>query len=111
MIVCLYTGEDGQSHLENVNNMPGHGERVALAPGAEFMFSTSPGGYFNSWHASSRRHYAIVLSGEMEIGASDGSVRRLRPGDLLLAEDVTGKGHTTRIVDGPSLRVSVSLPE
>ena len=78
----------------------GNGERVPLASGAEFIFRSSPAGYFNSSHPSSRRHYVVVVSGEMEIGASDGTVRRLKVGDWMLAEDVAGKEHTTRVTHG-----------
>jgi hypothetical protein len=28
----------------------------------------------------------------------DGTVRRVGPGDVLLAEDLTGQGHITRVV-------------
>jgi hypothetical protein len=35
---------------------------------------------------------------DIEIG--DGTVRRLGPGEILLAEDTTGQGHISRAVDG-----------
>jgi uncharacterized cupin superfamily protein len=38
----------------------------------------------------------IVLSGEMEIETSAGDIRRFRPGDILLADDMTGSGHFLR---------------
>ena len=43
-----------------------------------------------------RRNFFVTLSGELEIEASDGEVRRLGPGTVLLAEDLSGKGHITR---------------
>jgi hypothetical protein len=30
------------------------------------------------------------------VAASDGEARRFAPGDVLLCEDLTGKGHVTR---------------
>ena len=36
----------------------------------------------------------VHLSGEVEIGASDGSKRVLRAGDIRFMEDTSGKGHT-----------------
>jgi hypothetical protein len=36
-------------------------------------------------------------------------VRRLGPGDILIAEDRTGQGHATREV-GPAARVSIFVP-
>jgi uncharacterized cupin superfamily protein len=39
----------------------------------------------------------IVLSGELEGAASDGSMVTLTAGDALLMEDTTGKGHTATV--------------
>jgi hypothetical protein len=40
----------------------------------------------------------------MEIGFKDGSVQRCGPGDAVLAADLSGGGHTTRVVgDSPAL--------
>jgi hypothetical protein len=44
---------------------------------------------------------------DIEIG--DGTVRRIGPGDILIAEDLTGQGHATQEV-GPDARVSVFVP-
>ena len=45
-----------------------------------------------------QRQYIITLSGEAEIGLGDGTIHRLGPGDVHMAEDLTGHGHTTRVV-------------
>jgi hypothetical protein len=57
------------------------------------------------------RHDAnmLSLSGQVEIGIGDGTVRRLGPGDVMLAEDLTGQGHTTRAV-GNEPRLSAAIP-
>jgi len=44
----------------------------------------------------------------MEIGIGDGTTRRFGPGDVVLADDLTGRGHTTRSVGGP--RISATVP-
>jgi len=42
----------------------------------------------------------------------DGTVTRLGPGDVLLAEDLTGQGHITRVVgDQPRFYAIVPLKE
>ena len=42
---------------------------------------------------------------------ADGEVRRFGPGDIVLLEDLTGPGHTTRVVGvAPSSGVFVQLP-
>jgi uncharacterized cupin superfamily protein len=38
------------------------------------------------------------MRGECEVTASDGTIRRLTVGELLLLEDTSGKGHSTRVL-------------
>ena len=45
----------------------------------------------------------------MEIEIGDGTKRIIGPGDILIAEDMTGQGHYTREV-GSEPRVSVFVP-
>ena len=49
-----------------------------------------------------------TVAGNVEIGLGDGTVYTLGPGDMMLAEDLTGQGHTTKAV-GTETRVSVAL--
>lgn len=62
-----------------------------------FAFSV-PGGTDVPPHNAPLPYICIVLSGELEIVASDGEARRFRPGDLLLCNDLDGKGHATRAI-------------
>ena len=53
-----------------------------------------------------------ILSFLPEIPASDGEVRRLGAGSILLMEDTTGKGHAVRIIgDEDALAAIVQMPE
>ena len=76
------------------------------------VFRASPPGSFSDWHIAPRRQYIITLSGEAEIGLADGTVHKLGAGDVNLAEDLTGHGHTTRVVgDVPRVTATVQLEE
>ena len=94
-IFRLYTGDDGQSHIEELD-LESHPNLTTMESSAGVTFRESPPGSFSDWHNAPRRQYVITLSGEMEIGLGDGSVHRFGPGTALLAEDLTGQGHTTR---------------
>ena len=107
MIIRLYTGDDGQAHFEDLNVPAGDTETIALKAGADMTFRSFPDGSFGDWHTAPRRQYVIVLSGQMEIGIGDGTLRMLGPGDILQVEDLTGQGHTTRSV---GIRVSATVP-
>jgi quercetin dioxygenase-like cupin family protein len=61
------------------------------------------------WHNAPRRQYVITLAGRVEIGLGDRSLHRFGPGEGILAEDLTGKGHTTGAV-GDEPRVMMIVP-
>ncbi len=112
MMVRLYTGNDGASHFEEITppfSWDGDVERTPLEAATGVTFSRSPAGRFIDWHNAPRRQYVIILSGHTEYRIGDGTVRRLGPGDILLAEDLTGQGHTTRVV-GDQPRLSATIP-
>jgi quercetin dioxygenase-like cupin family protein len=105
-ILRVYTGADGQSHIAEeplalhpfVDTEGAYGEGTPLQHATGITFRVSPPGYVLSWHCAPRRQYSISLSGTAEVEVGDGTVRRLGPGDVLLAEDLTGQGHITRVV-------------
>ena len=114
----VYSGGDGQSHLAEVKlamkpftDVEGaHGEGTPIQPASGIAFRVAPPGYVLDWHCAPRRQYSITLSGAAEIQVGDGTKVRLGPGDVLLAEDLTGRGHVTRVIgDQPRLYVSVPL--
>ena len=75
MIIRLYTGDDGQAHFEDLRVPVGDTETIALKSGADMTFRSFPDGSFGDWHTAPRRQYVIVLSGQMEIGIGDGTLR------------------------------------
>ncbi len=102
----VYSDSEGGSHFAE--------ERVSLeladfAPPAPHVFVSqtssaegaalisSPSGWHGNWHPAPRRQFIIVLTGELEVEASDGEVRRFGPGSLVLVEDTTGQGHVSRV--------------
>ncbi len=110
-IYRLYTGEDGQSHIEEVD-LTSHPELQEGLAAKNINFQTSPPGRFVDWHPAPRRQYVISLSGQIEIGLGDGSTSRYGHGDARLVEDTTGQGHTTRVVgDQPSITAVVPLAD
>ena len=107
-IFRLYTGDDGQSHLEELD-LASHPGLTEPAATSNISFRESAPGRFVDWHNAPRRQYVITLTGEVEIGLGDGTVHRFGPGNVTLAEDLTGQGHTTRPV-GNEPRISATIP-
>ena len=108
-IMRLYTGDDGQSHIEQIE-LESHPEYAAMQAAQGIVFRRVEPGYFSDWHCAPRRQFVITLEGEVEICLGDGSVHRFGAGHVTLAEDLTGQGHTTRAVgDQPRLTATIPL--
>jgi quercetin dioxygenase-like cupin family protein len=114
----VYSGSDGKSHLAELplamkpftDTEGAHGEGTPMESAAGIAFRVSPPGYVLSWHCAPRRQYSISLSGTAEIEVGDGTKVQLRAGDAVLAEDLTGQGHITRVVGNePRLYAIVPL--
>ena len=107
----LYTGDDGQSHLEELS-LKTHPELNTLQSTTGIMFTEWPSGHFIDWHPAPRRQYIIGLQGEIEIGLGDGTKHRYVAGDARLVEDISGQGHTTQVVsDTPALLAIIPIAE
>lgn len=107
-IVRIFTGADGHSHFEDIEvelaQRGALGAISALVPAQGVMFREVDGSYDLDFHNAPRRQYVVNLSGSVDIEISDGTCRRLGPGDVLVAEDTSGRGHKSRAVAGEPRR-------
>jgi hypothetical protein len=112
-IFRVYAGSDGKSHFEDAEpRLESAGDQSAsaeLMPGSGILVRRFDAQRTNSWHHAPGRFAVFTLCGAVDIEIGDGTVRRLGPGDILLAEDLEGQGHVTREV-GPEARTSVFVP-
>jgi hypothetical protein len=114
----LYIGPDGVSHWAD--------ETLHLASrgtgGLEGLMATAQigdvkgafvamlkSGATEDWHVAPRRQFRVCLRGIAEVTAGDGQVRRLKPGEFALLEDLSGKGHITHSA-GKDDHVALALP-
>jgi hypothetical protein len=107
----LFTGPDGQTHAEEIElkfdpGKPGDISKLMQVGAAEVH--RNPANSVDDWHRAPRRQYVITLSGHGEIEVAGGKKIPSGPGHIDLVEDVSGKGHVTRI--GPDDRVTLQLP-
>jgi|TARA_B100001013_G_scaffold189790_1_gene114499 hypothetical protein len=73
------------------------------------MFREVDATYDLDFHNAPRRQLVVNLTGSVDITVGDGTVRRLGPGEILLAEDTSGRGHKSAAVDGKS-RTCLFIP-
>ncbi len=89
----LWTDAKGDTHLEELklaNN------RRAAIPGVTLNFSGLPAGERAALlHNAPARQFAVTVSGQIDVEASDGTRAHLNVGDMAFLEDTTGKGHKT----------------
>ena len=109
----IYTGEDNQSHFEELDlpMTPDRRETSEWLAGAKVAFGQSPALPQQDWHDAPRRQLVAVLSGVLEVEVGDGSKRRFDTGDYFLADDLTGQGHRTTDAEGPVLLLYAELPQ
>ena len=104
----LYSGDDGESHMEELD-LADHPELANLHGATGIAFKAYPSDYFSDFHTAPRRQYVINIAGENEIELGDGTIYRFGPGHVMLAEDLTGRGHITRVVGGGG-RITAQVP-
>ncbi len=109
----LYEDSAGESHfrdieVEWVHDNPG-GKMSARQPANGIIFRETAGSYDLDWHRAPRRQYIVNLDAGVELTASDGETRIIGAGEVILVEDVSGKGHLSKAVSG-QIRHSIFIP-
>jgi hypothetical protein len=101
--VRLWTGEDRNSHFEEgvIHLEPdARGDLLSgrMATTTISFQETASGGAF-AWHTAPVRQLVITLSGTLDFKTREGEHFLIRPGDILLAEDTAGSGHSWSLTD------------
>jgi hypothetical protein len=113
-VLRVFTGDDGESHFEELDvplNAGRYGSLSDLVPTTGTMFRETPAGGAIDFHNAPQRQFVVNLTGRVEIEVGDGTKRQLGAGDILLADDTTGRGHITRDIEGPRYSLFLPLPE
>lgn len=113
-ITRLYTGADNESHFDDIEiELESAGEIGELSEKLDatgIIFRRTGPDYNYTWHNAPQRQYIIMLDGAVDVEIGDGTVRRFTTGDILLVEDVKGRGHKSRAVNNkPRTSVFVTL--
>ena len=112
-ITRLYTGPDGESHFEDMkiplNDFEGMFEVSELMAAKQLVFQQGKHDEPHGWHNAPHRQVIIPLAGKIEIEVGDGTRRAFSPGVVLLAEDLTGRGHITRPGNNPYFKAVIVI--
>jgi gentisate 1,2-dioxygenase len=111
----VVAGPDGKSQLDVIELPIAGGEAGKSLTSRLYATDVELGygvpGTFIDWHRVTTPRLFIVLQGAWEFGTGDGKLHLLQAGDIVLAADTTGQGHTSRNVGNvPSFALTVRLP-
>jgi hypothetical protein len=109
----IYADANGESHIRDLDiewtRSSPTGKISDPVPVASMAFRVTDGSYDLEWHNAPRRQYIINLEGSVEITTSDGERRLIGPGEIILAEDTSGKDHLSK-ADANGARRSLIIP-
>jgi len=107
-ITRVYTDAAGESHFEELQLPLTDGGPIgylsAALPVKEIIFSEVEPSYDYDFHNAPRRQYIVLLDGGIQIETSSGETKSFAPGEVILAENTTGKGHRTKNLEATTWR-------
>lgn len=115
-ITRIYSDQQGESHFEDIEIPLQDGGPIGFLSEAQaagtIIFRKVIEQYDYDFHNAPARQYIALMDGEIEIETSLGQRRIFKPGDVLLVEDVSGKGHRSRnIRQEVRSSIFITLPE
>lgn len=97
----MYTAKDEKSYFRAFDELfsAPSGVWTPIKPILGFRFCSFAPGFFIDWHPEAGNQLVMILTGtlELEVGGGEGEISMFGPGDICLAEDLTGQGHIDRM--------------
>lgn len=111
-VTRIFEDKNGDSQFEDIEiPLEDHGEIGFLSQAQKasgIAFRKVLPDYDYDFHNAPGRQYIILLDGAIEIETSLGEKRTFAAGEVLLVEDISGKGHRTRNLR-PEARCSIFI--
>jgi len=111
----IFADEEGCSHFETktvdleAKNYapPAPSLNTSLMESADnSVFLELPVGWYGEWHPTPVRQWLILMTGMCEFETGDGERVIRKAGDVVMLDDLTGKGHQTKVLDDESVRIA-----
>lgn len=116
----IYATPDGESHFDEVElpttKLSVHPDAVPFDVSASYRASyvrltNIPAGMREvAWHTVPEPNLCVRLNGSVEYETSDGDVRHISAGTVVLVADTHGKGHLSRHSAEAQTVIWISLP-
>lgn len=99
-ITRIFSDEKGETHFETIEiSFIDQGDIGFLSEIVEvkkLQFRKVSADYDYDFHCAPQKQYIVLLNGGVEIETSLGEKRKFQTGEIILVEDITGKGHKTK---------------
>lgn len=99
-ITRIFSDEKGETHFETIEiPLVDEGDIGFLSETLDvkkLQFRKVAAEYDYDFHCAPQKQYIVLLDGGVEIETSLGDKRKFPTGEILLVEDITGKGHKTK---------------
>ena len=111
----IYSDEEGCSHFEikhvelKVKDYAPPAPPLntsTLEPANYSVFLELPVGWYGDWHPTPVRQWLILMTGECEFEAGDGERAICKSGDVVLLDDINGKGHQTKVLGSKAVKMA-----
>jgi len=104
----IFATADGESHHEivEISNSTGEIPVTGMTARAYARNESNTA----ELHTAPRKQFAINMTGSLEVEISGGSRHGIGQGDLVYLEDITGKGHITRVLS-PVTNLFIHVPQ
>lgn len=89
----LITGADGHSHI-----VKGYVQEHFTSKAISIHFKETAAGSTYSWHPAPTTQFVLTLTGSLEFAVFSGEKFVLNAGEVLIAMDTTGSGHTWKML-------------
>ncbi|KMQ61905.1 hypothetical protein ACM40_06175 [Chryseobacterium sp. BLS98] len=99
-ITRIFSDINGDSHFEDIEiPLINQGEIGFLSDDIsvkKLQLRKVSAEYNYDFHCAPQKQYIVLLDGGVEIETSLGEIRQFQTGEILLVEDISGKGHKTK---------------
>ena len=99
-ITRIFSDEKGETHFGNIDipliDQGNIGFLSETLDVKKLQFRKVSAAYDYDFHCAPQKQYIVLLDGGVEIETSLGEKRKFQTGEILLVEDITGKGHKTK---------------
>ncbi|RYY25978.1 MAG: hypothetical protein EOP41_04845 [Sphingobacteriaceae bacterium] len=89
----LITAADGHSHI-----IKGQVSEQFTSKAISIHFKETAAGSSYNWHPAPKTQFVLTLTGSLEFAVFSGEKFVLNAGEVLIAQDTTGSGHTWQML-------------